>query len=527
MKASKIGSTKLARLSASLLLFLFLVLTFMAIVPNTTPASYAVGCGTVPANILFCVPITITNSQSAATLANFDQLLNVTWASYSSHLAGNLQNVVFYDSSGVKLNAWCESNCNATSALGQVWVNMSTDTISGSGGTQTIYLGMYQTSTNNFNAVGNWGDYPTSFSSFSGYAQNDNGKKVFPFYDNFAGVSLAAGWLTTSGGTGFNAIVNNGITISSTGGGDWYGIYNTYHLPQTYAVDSFINSKSANTFGVGSSSGTVGFTGGGQTFVFFDANAAHWGIDCSCAGASHSGSVSASTGYIITGYTPTAVSMQMYANYSSFATDANVVTSQPLIATSFSGNNVLFQWIRTRIMPPSKIMPVPVFGALTATGNVPTAVTTSGIPTGTIVTSTTQTTTIWQGINSSLVPSSSGTFGYKSLPCIQTNSSGTICSVTPLVGNVYPIYEPMKAISMSITFKAPSNVNIGATDLYMLVWSGNHLTGLLQYTPNVAYMHLANTCVTGGVTATKGCFVITNNTVYTLNMLVKIGRAHV
>lgn len=122
--------------------------------------------------------------------------------------------------------------------------------------------------------------------------------------------------------------------------------------------------------------------------------------------------------------------------------------------------------------------------------------------TGTVVSSTTQTTYIWQGLNSSLVPMNNNASGLTSVNCLTNHdpsedvfNNNTFnafeCGASALVGNIYPIYQPMKAISMSITFNSGNINSSDPEQLYLLMWSGNHLSGLLQYSPSVALVNIS------------------------------------
>jgi hypothetical protein len=170
--------------------------------------------------VLHCVKIVLTNSQSSATVTNFQQQLNINWNTYSSELASNVQNVNFTDSAGNKLYATCETNCSNTATNSLVWVNMSSDTIAATGGTQTIYLRIYSTTTNNYNSAGSWGAYPTFTAT---YGQYTNWNKVFPYYQPFGGLSaLPSGWTNDNSQTIKFAATYTNLTTSNVG--EWEGI---------------------------------------------------------------------------------------------------------------------------------------------------------------------------------------------------------------------------------------------------------------------------------------------------------------
>ena len=72
----------------ALVITFLLLSTMLFLIPSESAASFPVAY----------VPITLTNSQSVATSANFTQLIKVNWSEYASELNANVSNVRFYDS---------------------------------------------------------------------------------------------------------------------------------------------------------------------------------------------------------------------------------------------------------------------------------------------------------------------------------------------------------------------------------------------------------------------------------------------
>ena len=93
---------------------------------------------TTPSNILYYVPITITNSQSVATSAPFQQMINITESSFSSYLTynSNFANFEFFTQSGAIIPAWIENNDSGKLIT---WVNLP-NSIQASN-SMMIYLG--------------------------------------------------------------------------------------------------------------------------------------------------------------------------------------------------------------------------------------------------------------------------------------------------------------------------------------------------------------------------------------------------
>jgi hypothetical protein len=180
------------------------------------------------------IPIAITNSQSSATPAIFQE--KITWnpSIYSSYEASNLGNIRFYNDSSLTtpLNSWletCTPSLSNTATSATAWIKL-TNSIAGNGGTKTIYLAFLSTTTN-FDG-GYWGAAPTLSSL---YGQYDNGANVFNFYDNFAGTSLNARW-TIYGSTQGTISVNNGVTLTSSSTSRSIGIFASYTPPTTGIV---------------------------------------------------------------------------------------------------------------------------------------------------------------------------------------------------------------------------------------------------------------------------------------------------
>ena len=79
-----------------ILLAPFLLLMLLGIAGATTPSA-------IPSGIQYYVPINITNSQSTATPAPFQQMINITESSFSNYIAynGNLANFEIFNGTGV------------------------------------------------------------------------------------------------------------------------------------------------------------------------------------------------------------------------------------------------------------------------------------------------------------------------------------------------------------------------------------------------------------------------------------------
>ncbi len=177
-----------------------------------------------PQHIQEYIPVTISNSQSSATVSPFDEEINVPSSDYSSYAASNLQNVEFYYRNGTIIPSWLETQ---TSSNAIWWLKLGSIPASSS---ITVYMGFASTSTNLFNTV-NDGEAPQLSPS---YAEYDDGFNVFNFYDDFRGTVLnGSKWAIFSGASGYNPIVvNNGLLIfpDSSQGSGGYGIFLKYRV---------------------------------------------------------------------------------------------------------------------------------------------------------------------------------------------------------------------------------------------------------------------------------------------------------
>jgi hypothetical protein len=141
------------------------------------------------------VPITLTNSQSAATQDDLQVLINVDFNSYAYFLASNVGNIRFYNSTNFvianELPAWLEnytggSGTPSTATTSDVWVKLAGTLIPANSYT-TIYM-LFESVGTTFDGV-YWGEAPQLSSTYGEY---DNGANVFLYY-NVAPESLY-GW---------------------------------------------------------------------------------------------------------------------------------------------------------------------------------------------------------------------------------------------------------------------------------------------------------------------------------------------
>lgn len=332
-----------------------------------------------PSGVLYYVPITLNNTQSTATPANFQQQLYINFSAFSSYVNSACSNLRFFSSTWVPLNAWLEnasSTCN-TDTEDVVWVNMSTFTIAAQS-TATIYMGIYSTSTNNFNSAGPWGEAPELSST---YGQYDDGAKVFTWYENFAGTSLPSDVTVFDDGVSLYT-VNNGITLSAQAYGEGTGIYKTSGLSSPFILETLQESKA----GQGSTAYPVlaqqnsAPTSQGYAAIWTSLSSSYdFRMDAAVAyddiGGSPSsiGSISSiSLPYVATIAWLATGTEYVGLNYTYSPTIGNSALSLPSIVYpvlydygNTGSSSLTAYWLRTRTPPPNFVMPTVSFGTLT------------------------------------------------------------------------------------------------------------------------------------------------------------------
>jgi hypothetical protein len=317
------------------------------------------------------IPITITNTQTTATPNPFQQ--KITWnpSTYTSIEAADLGNIRFYSDSSctTPLYAWLESctptlSNTATSATAYVRL---TSSISGNGGTITIYMAFLPTGTT---YDGNyWGNAP----NLSGtYGQYDNGANVFTFYDDFKGTTLDPKWTPIIGSSGASITVNNGLTVTTTSTASTAyafvlsGVQTQPKIAETYTISG--NS----ILGVSTTTNLNGFIAP-YTGYSMDWYAGHDDIEYEAStGGTQLTSLTQSTFPAgIWQVTWSARRVQYFqdgagnsyrgtyngvaiANYRMYVGQSNGIISSSV-----------FRWARMRAYPPNNVNPINSFGSLT------------------------------------------------------------------------------------------------------------------------------------------------------------------
>jgi len=315
--------------------------------PSIIPASYA-------------VPGTLTNNQSTATPANFQQMITVNSSTYQSYLDSNLDNVQWQNANGEVLNSWLESGNTNSSTSTVYWVNLGSLTIPANG-TLMINYCIFPLKQSNFNAT-TTGLAP-QLSTI--YAQYDNAASIFSSYDNFSGTTLNTNtWTAPS--TSYT--VNNGLTIKN-GGGELISIAK-YSAP-TPVFDMFgsfsgFNSNNQQVFGLIQSAQPYEYwinDGNGDTGAYYLAN-----YSAGFAPRVALGFNTANVNLVLSNWVTSTKSGAM-ANYGTPATSSTNFTAPTAAVLDFGERaattyTAFAQWIRSRVYPPNGVMPTATFGSI-------------------------------------------------------------------------------------------------------------------------------------------------------------------
>ncbi|MCL4399048.1 hypothetical protein M1293_00850 [Candidatus Parvarchaeota archaeon] len=181
---------------------------------------------------------TITNLQSTATSAPFQQEITFDPQFLQQYESSNLGNIRFYEGAQ-ELYSWCQSGCSSSSDNVTFWVNLP----NGVGADSSLNLTIVFLPLANYDGV-----YAGEAPQLSPiYAEYDNGADVFPeLYNNFKGTTL-------NGFSGGTYKIDNGLTI-----------YDNGNLVSTSAIPD--GNTAVTIFGLFDSGGAV-YSGSGSTYA--------------------------------------------------------------------------------------------------------------------------------------------------------------------------------------------------------------------------------------------------------------------
>ena len=221
-----------------------------------------------PSNVLYYAPICVVNSQSTATAAPFQAMVNISESAYTGNITynSNLANFEIFNAIGAVQSAWIESNSSGKLVT---WVKLANGIAANS--ISPLYLGFASNTANTLSSSGTngIGEIPTASST---YGQYDDGASVFSNY--FAGNSLS-GWTAsgTAGQTssapsgspfGTDAFYANGARgdyLDTTANGQSGNMIIEYYTDEANLDDVYflVNSSGAGQMGrVGNGAGWYG-----------------------------------------------------------------------------------------------------------------------------------------------------------------------------------------------------------------------------------------------------------------------------
>ena len=328
---------------------------------------------TIPSGIQYYVPINLTNAQTTATPAPFQQMLTANELNYASYITYNgvSANFELFYANGTIVPSWIESN---SSSILTIWAK--TISIPASSHIQ-IYLGFANKTTNLLSSSGTSGIGEAPQLS-PAYAEYDDGADVFSFYDNFAGTTLNTEWTVS----GITYSVNNGFSATATGI-DGYIISKAVTInPATNIIDFYGTNFQTNVdwTAVGALDGgeTTATSGGGlgSMIIAGSPTASQTnGWQRNSAGITNSGAMQTVSAPAVWTIEPTSsTATNFYINYGGVQTVSADADTYPLyeglisagggaVAYTFS-EAVTIQWYRVRAYPPNGVMPSVTFGAV-------------------------------------------------------------------------------------------------------------------------------------------------------------------
>ena len=314
----------------------------------------------------YYIPLKISNTQTIATPAPFQQLINLSYPSYENYInlsnGYKFQNVMFFNvTSGHPIESWLE---NYTSKYALFWIKLPNG-IAANTTINDIAVGFASNSTNLLNN-GTVGEAPQLSSVYGEY---DDGANVFDFYDNFAGTTINSEY-TQVIPSGTTITQSNGITISTDSSATYGGLILTKGFSnspiQIFGGDVKAVSGVAAGFAIQNGNSA---SSGGYDFNYWGGSVAYGSMSGGMTGNKNP-DLQISTG-IMEGAWISSSSQVWYKNYVSTAGSQtaeslpsnNILYPSIGIYYSSSSTSITYQWVRTRAYPPNGIMPYVTFAS--------------------------------------------------------------------------------------------------------------------------------------------------------------------
>lgn len=356
---------------------LLIIIVFFGILFSLNLVSAA--SPSLPAHIIYYIPVNIINTQSTAIAANTPiaigtsstgSIIGFNALPYSSYFTQN--NFEFFYANGTIIPSWLEawntSNEISSSLSSNMleWINLGANTPNELPASMTsnyiIYMGwagnVVSSSNTLFNNV-NTGEAPQLSPS---YAEYDDGAVLFPtLYQNFNGTTTPSGFVVT----GSTVTQNNGISAYSASGEVNIATSANYGDNSLQIYDSLTDFNSSN--GVGEYT-VIGYGAPSSEVIAINNQGTN---EFSFSGSSvGSGSFTTGQYYVFSLYSPSSgTSATGQINYGTVYSGTTPATAYPLYpvraytAGSTTGK-VTTQWIRIRTYPPNGVMPTTTFGAI-------------------------------------------------------------------------------------------------------------------------------------------------------------------
>ena len=177
---------------------------------------------------IFQQRLEVTNSQPSPVPSPFDLEVVVNSLAYESYEASNLQNVEFTTLAGAVVPSWLASGASSTATSTVYWLRWNGGIPAG--GSVNLSIDFASPSTRLLDGV-LVGEAPTLSPSYGEY---DNGRYVFPLYDNFAGPTLNTSlW---SVGPSTSTSVSDGLTVAFNGPNAYFGSVASYAPGEVFDV---------------------------------------------------------------------------------------------------------------------------------------------------------------------------------------------------------------------------------------------------------------------------------------------------
>ena len=337
----------------------------------------------IPVNILYYLPITITNNQNIATSTPFQQMISINSLVYKNYEAKNLDNIEFFYSNSTLVPSWLEGNSSYNLNPGAS--NISTNTIYWlklnnilANSNVIVYMGFANHSTNLLTGSIT-GEAPTLSSTYGNY---DNGNSIFNYYQSFGSLSsLPTPWQLMPG-SGAGSFTSNYYEIGanvSTGGINTSIQYNTTKsLFEAYLTIPLTTGPYISGFGAGNKyfeaishkgdADDVGGTTAGSAMVYTSVISNVSGsLQLYTNAKPEVGSTTYNgipTVYGI-GYNSNYNATYFFENYNNVFTDLKAPSHPDMsltVVSNLTGEDVY--WFRMRYMPPNEIMPSAALGTL-------------------------------------------------------------------------------------------------------------------------------------------------------------------